>query len=76
MPNQSHAQCGRRTHGVTVRWQSVIGQTYSLERATSLAANPTFETIATNIAGQPDATVYTDTNAIGPGPFFYRVGVP
>jgi hypothetical protein len=31
--------------------------------------------LATNLPGQPGSTTYTDTNAAGAGPFFYRVGV-
>jgi hypothetical protein len=60
--------------GVTVTWQSATGVTYFLERATNLRAQPPFSTLATNIAGQVGTTTYTDTNAVGNGPFFYRVG--
>jgi hypothetical protein len=60
--------------GVTVTWQSVTNQTYFLERATNLMKQPPFSTLATNIAGQVGTTTYTDTNAVGNGPFFYRVG--
>ncbi len=60
--------------GVRVSWQSVAGANYFLNFTTDLASS--FTTIATNIAGQPGTTSYADTNAIGPGPFFYRVGVP
>jgi hypothetical protein len=60
---------------LTVTWQSVAGVTYFLERATNLAASPAFTLLATNIPGQSDTTTYTDTNTIGAGPSFYRVGV-
>jgi hypothetical protein len=61
--------------GLTVTWQSVSGVTYFLDRATDLGVQPSFTTLATNIPGQPGTTGYTDTNAVGDGPFFYRVGV-
>jgi hypothetical protein len=61
--------------GVLVQWQSVTNRSYWLERATDLGAQPAFQTLATDIAGQTPTTSYTDTNAFGGGPYFYRVGV-
>ena len=58
---------------LAVRWKSAAGVTYFLERGTS-PASP-FKLIATNQMGQLSEFVYTDTNAAGHGPFFYRVGV-
>jgi len=61
--------------GVTVRWQSVATRNYFLERSSDLGAPPAFSVIQTNIPGQAGESVLNDTNAVGPGPFFYRVGV-
>ncbi len=61
--------------GVTVSWQSVSTRSYWVERATSLVVQPAFSTIATNLAGQAGTKTYTDSSVVGPGPFFYRVGV-
>ena len=61
--------------GVTVSWQSVSGRSYFLERGTDLAAQPPFLLLKSNIVGQAGTTTFTDTNAVGVGPFFYRVGV-
>jgi hypothetical protein len=61
--------------GITVSWQSVLNVTYYLERSTDLLARPAFSSIRSNIPGLSGATSVTDTNALGPGPFFYRVGV-
>jgi hypothetical protein len=58
---------------VAVRWKSTYGVTYFLERSTN-PASP-FKLLATNLVGQLSEFVYTDTNAAGHGPFFYRVGV-
>jgi len=63
------------TSGVTVSWQSVSNRTYSLERAINLGMQPAFSPAASNIVGQAGTTSFTDTNATGPGPFFYRVGI-
>ncbi len=61
--------------GVTLRWQSVWTRNYFLERSTNLGSQPVFSLLETNIPGLAGETSYTDTNAIGLGPFFYRVGV-
>jgi hypothetical protein len=60
---------------VVVTWQSVSGINYFLERSTSLANAPAFTVLQSNIIGQTSTTTYTDTNAVGSAPVFYRVGV-
>ena len=61
--------------GLEVSWQGVSNVTYFLERSSDLASQPLFSALASNLVGQADTTSYTDTNTIGSGPFFYRVGV-
>jgi hypothetical protein len=58
---------------VVVTWQSVPGVIYFVERSPDLALP--FKLLASNIVGQAGTTSYPDTNAMGIGPFFYRVGV-
>ena len=53
----------------------VSGRRYFLERATNLAVQSAFVTLATNLTGQAGTTTYIDQQAIGSGPFFYRVGL-
>ncbi len=60
---------------VAVTWQSAPGVNYFLERALSLSVQPVFTLLATNLLGQPETTTYRDTNALGSGVSFYRVGV-
>jgi hypothetical protein len=62
-------------NGILVRWQSVNGQTYFLERSASLAAQSNFVPVASGLMGQPGVTVFTDTNPPGTSPILYRVGV-
>jgi hypothetical protein len=59
---------------VVVSWQSEAGVSYFVERNTNLTL-PLFTRLATNITGQPGATAFTDTNANGLSPVFYRVAV-
>ena len=62
--------------GPTAKWKLVISgknRTYFLERSTTASSG--FTPVATGILGRPGTTTYTDTNAIGAGPWFYRVGV-
>jgi predicted outer membrane repeat protein len=61
--------------GVTVNWQGVSNRTYVLECSTNILVPPAFTPIQSNIVGQAGTTSFTDTNAAGAGPFFYRVGV-
>jgi hypothetical protein len=60
---------------VTVRWQSVAGVNYFLERSTNLSASPPFTPLARNIPGQSGTTTYRDTNAATVPRLFYRVGI-
>jgi hypothetical protein len=61
--------------GVTVSWQGVSSRTYFLQCSTNLLGQPAFSPLQSNIVGQAGTTSFTDTNALGSGPFSYRVGV-
>lgn len=60
---------------ITVTWRSVSGVNYCLQRCTNLAGPLSFCCLASNIVGQAGTTSFSDTNAVGTGPSFYRVGV-
>jgi hypothetical protein len=61
--------------GMVVTWESITTRTYDLQRSTNLGDSPPFITMQTSIPGQPGTTSFTDTNAVGPGPFYYRLSV-
>lgn len=61
--------------GILIEWSSVVGKNYTLDRSLNLQANPPFSVLRSNIPGQPGKTSFQDTNATGPGPYFYRVTV-
>jgi hypothetical protein len=63
------------TIGLNVTWQSVSTRKYYLERATNFGQVPSFQSIATNIAGASGTKTYPNNSATGAGPYFYRVGV-
>ena len=58
---------------VTVRWQSVAGVSYFLERSANLGSPSTL--LTTGIPSQAAITACADTNAPSLAPVFYRVGV-
>jgi hypothetical protein len=63
--------CSPQT-GTTISWNSVSNRTYFVQRSSDLRI---FATISPDIPGQPGITGFVDTNAVGNGSFFYRVGV-
>jgi hypothetical protein len=65
----------RNLSGLQVTWQSTSNKLYYLQRGTNLLVQPAFSSIVSNLPGLPGATSFTDTNATGTGPYFYRVGV-
>jgi parallel beta-helix repeat protein len=60
---------------IVVSWNSVAGVPYYIQRATDLGAVPAFQRLVSNIIGHAGTTSYTDTNSVGPGPYYYRIGV-
>lgn len=57
---------------ISVSWSSVPGQIYTLERSSDLRKG--FATVVeAAVKAAPPTNVIVDTNAVGAGPFFYRV---
>ncbi len=61
--------------GMVIRWQSVEGLLYHVDRSLNLMASPAFQPLTSNITGQPGTTTVTDTTATAQSPYFYRVVV-
>jgi hypothetical protein len=64
---------GIATNGIVVRWQTVTGKWYQLDRSSQLSVG--FSGILDHIAGQLDSTAVTDTTVNVNQPAFYRVHV-
>jgi hypothetical protein len=62
---------------LAVTWESVPGRRYALERSANFDVTPRSLPLAIGIPAQPgtNATTFVDTNAAGPGAWFYRVRV-
>jgi hypothetical protein len=63
------------TLGKKVSWTAVTNRSYVLECSTNLTIAPAFRAVSGNTTGLAGTTTFTDTNAVGPGPFFYRVRI-
>ena len=66
---------GGAATGMVVRWLSITGKLYNVDRATNLVANPAFTNMMSGIIGQANETAVTDTIAAASGPRFYRVNI-
>jgi hypothetical protein len=61
--------------GKQVTWTTVTNRSYALESSTNLDSAAAFYTVQGQIVGSVGTRAFTDTNAQGNGPFFYRVKV-
>lgn len=59
--------------GLVIKWSSVAGKTYAIQRATNLSSG--FSPLATNLPAIAPQNQYTDSAATGSGPYFYRLQV-
>ena len=62
--------------GWILRWQSVTGLLYSLERSTNLLDSPPFLPLVDAIPGQDGFTTHTDRTATASSPSVYRILLP
>ena len=59
--------------GPVVRWQSVAGKSYRLDRSTNLVTDHFLFNVRSNIPASPPLNTETDTTAVGSSAFYYRV---
>ena len=59
--------------GMGLRWSSVAGKTYDIERCSNLLNG--FTVIQSNITATPPFNTFTDTSATSSGVYFYKVKV-
>ncbi len=65
------------TGGLIIKWSSVAGKAYLLQRATRLGDGPdmVWTVLVDNIEATPPQNRHADATATGNGPFFYRLTV-
>jgi hypothetical protein len=63
--------------GLVIKWSSVTGKSYIVERATDLGqtGGGGFIMLGNNISATGSETQFADTEATGAGPYFYRISV-
>lgn len=61
------------TAGLRIEWESTYGTFYHLQRSSHLLTG--FTNVATQIAATPPKNTWQDTNAVGAGPYFYRLQI-
>jgi PKD repeat protein len=59
--------------GVMVRWHSVAGKQYHVDRSTNLVAEPAFEEWLQNVEGAPDVTTVYDADYTNAPAAYYRI---
>ena len=59
--------------GLVIKWASVAGRTYSIQRTTNLGVP--FTPLAAGLPATPPLNSYTDATAKGVGVLFYRISV-
>jgi hypothetical protein len=57
--------------GIIIQWSSVVGQTYMIERSSTVGTN--YVQLGTPMKAVDTTAQYVDSTATGPGPFFYRL---
>ncbi len=71
----SQTPAGSVPAGIVIRWFSVAGRRYCLERATNLPGRLMFQPVACDLLGLDGFTSYTDTTAAGISPGLYRISL-
>jgi hypothetical protein len=59
--------------GVTLSWYSGSNMVYRVLRSTNLLSG--FQVFDAQVPATPPVNFYTDPTAVGPAPFFYRIGL-
>jgi len=71
----SQSPSGRIPTNTIIRWLSVAGKRYCLERATNMMDQSPFSQVQCDLLGLDGFTTYTDTTAAGVSPCMYRISL-